>query len=364
MVNATRPRAAEIGAAAGAGWGVLAQFWMRLVAPDPEFSWTGTLGVGAAAVLLLAACSEGDTSAGPTAPSMNASQTIQTPIDASAHPIVFVSRRAGSLDLWLMKPNGSDPLQLTAGPFDEGEPAWSPDGRRVAFAMNQGVDSPPDIYVIESDGTGQRQLTDTDRCEARPSWSPDGKKLVYTAGDDCAGKSPIFVMNSDGSDQRLLIDENAVWPDWSPDGRNILYTPVLHGQSHGITVRDADGSHPIELDTGDLPQVEEATWSPDSSQIAFVASTGPLTSPSTMDSNIFVMNVDGTHLREVVSTRGNDHYPPAWSPDGNSLIYSASGPVTMTDEKTYELMSVDLDTLQTAQLTDNKALDLLPAWRE
>jgi Tol biopolymer transport system component len=324
------------------------------------------LGAGAAAVLLFAGCSGDDTSAGPPKPSAQPSQMIQTPVDSSAHPIVFVSRRAGSsLDLWLMKPDGSDPMQLTAGALDEGEPAWSPDGSQVAFTMYEGEDGPSDIYVINSDGTGQRQLTDTaDGCEARPSWSPDGQQLVYVAADDCGARSSIFVMDGDGNNQRLLVDEDAVWPDWAPDGRHILYTPVVDGQSAGITVRNADGSHPVELDTGTLPQVDEATWSPDGSQIAFVAPTGPLTSPNTVDTNIFVMNADGTHLREVVSSHGNDHYPPAWSPDGQSLVYSASGPDTMTDERTYELMSVNLDTLRTTQLTDNKALDYLPAWRE
>lgn len=113
---------------------------------------------------------------------------------------------------------------------DNGEPAWAPDGRRLAFSRethrttvtcnpipncSQKTDSATDIYTMNPDGSGIRQVTSTPFEELDPSWSPDGRMIAYfrrpAGGDDIDGE--IWVMNADGSGQRrVALGAN---PEWS-----------------------------------------------------------------------------------------------------------------------------------------------------
>jgi dipeptidyl aminopeptidase/acylaminoacyl peptidase len=97
--------------------------------------------------------------------------------------------------------------------WDSG-PAWSPDGRQIAFEST--LDGDMDVYVINADGTNLRKLTQNDdRHDEGPAWSPDGRQIVYSSGPDDLHED-IYVMNADGSDPRQLTtypgrDES---PDW------------------------------------------------------------------------------------------------------------------------------------------------------
>jgi Tol biopolymer transport system component len=137
-----------------------------------------------------------------------------------------VPRRGATLDtIHLMKPDGSDVVDLGA----PGECAtWSPDGSKLAFCSHHG-DGNWAIWVINRDGTGLRQLTHPTLIEPAGShgdspgaWSPDGRRIVYTS--DADGDNELFVMNSEGSDQHRLThfaggdDANA----WLPDGRIVF----------------------------------------------------------------------------------------------------------------------------------------------
>src|SRR6185295_5575607 len=120
------------------------------------------------------------------------------------------------------------------------DPAWSPDGTRIAFASNK--DGNYDIYSMASDGTDVRQLTWTREEEAEPTWSPDGKWIAYASGylpakmncgfmhtgrgggDPISAHPDIYLMSSDGSNQtRLTETENNLEPSWSPDGASLAF---------------------------------------------------------------------------------------------------------------------------------------------
>ncbi len=119
------------------------------------------------------------------------------------------------------------------------DPAWSPDGMRIAFASNQ--DGNYDIFSMANDGTDVQQLTRTEEEEAEPAWSPDGKQIAYASGylpakvtcgfihTPLAGGAnlshpDIYVMSNDGGNQtRRTETENNLEPTWSPDGVSLAF---------------------------------------------------------------------------------------------------------------------------------------------
>ena len=99
-----------------------------------------------------------------------------------------------------MNADGSNQRRLTQNPADDADPAWSPDGQRIAFYSNR--DGTFDIYVMNADGSHQRRLTRHFADDSDPAWSPDGHTMAFATNRD--GNSEIYVMNSDGSRQRRL----------------------------------------------------------------------------------------------------------------------------------------------------------------
>jgi TolB protein len=153
------------------------------------------------------------------------------------------------LGLWVMNADGSglrNPTRklgtgrgLGTGPASD--PAWSPDGKKIAFVrLNARLGEP--IYVVKADGGGLRNLTPKPvGAYAEPAWSPDGRKLAFVS--ERAGNSEVYVMNANGSGQRRLTRNPAFDgdPAWSPDGRKIAF--VSHrDDSYGVYVMNADGS--------------------------------------------------------------------------------------------------------------------------
>jgi Periplasmic component of the Tol biopolymer transport system len=96
---------------------------------------------------------------------------------------------------------------------DAEDPAWSPDGRRIAFQSKR--DGNLEIYVINLDGTGLSRLTDHPAADGRPAWSPDGQWIAFESDRD--GKLDIYIMRADGSDVRRITSNAGKngWPSWA-----------------------------------------------------------------------------------------------------------------------------------------------------
>ena len=209
-------------------------------------------------------------------------------------------------DIYVISPDGSGLRNLTRTPEIEGFPAWSPDGRQIAF-WKFGDEWPNnEIWVMNADGSGQRRLWRDSSTfvwfRPSPAWSPDGRNIVFSAG------AQVYVMNADGSELRNLT--RGVFPEWSPDGRKIafIYDPRFTSGTTGsdrtpssIYVMNADGSGRRRL--GARPNPDNVlAWSPDGRKIAFVR-----------DHEIWVVNVDGSGLRRLTRTR-RANWEPSWSP--------------------------------------------------
>jgi TolB protein len=158
--------------------------------------------------------------------------------------IVFSSNRGfGQFGLWVMNANGTGFRRLTS---NGAVPAWSPDGRTIAFVRTTG---PADeIWLMDADGRNQRRLTVPPRStnvygkDSMPEWSPSGKELAFVRR--YRGRTDIYVTSVDGHVHAHRLTNHAgahTWPAWSPDGKRIAFVHALN-RRQGIFVMNADGS--------------------------------------------------------------------------------------------------------------------------
>lgn len=198
--------------------------------------------------------------------------------------------------------------QLTAGPFSHFAPAWSPDGRTIAYvSMSVNPLSSAWMEMIAPDGTGGRRLGSDLYAPFAPSWSPDSKRLVASGGT--IGSNVIVVDAETGARVRTLIrDELSGSADWSPDGRWIVYAGWRgNPPEEGLYVMDADGGpERLLVDSALAP-----AWSLDGRRIAF--DRPEVVSGVVRGYDIFVINADGTGLRNLTVGPGVDRYPQ-WRP--------------------------------------------------
>jgi Tol biopolymer transport system component len=287
--------------------------------------------------------------------------------------IVFVSWRDGNGEVYAMDADGSKPRNLTQNPANDVRPAWSPDGRSIAFVSSRSpssrckpgpgrcwrdYDRQSEIYVMNADGSRKRNLTRDRASDDLPTWSPDGRRIAFLHGRG-RGRGQLYVVNADGSGLRNLgrIAGPALFYShlvWSPDGRTIYF---------GRYLISTDGSGARKLPY--IPLI--AVWSPDGRQIAFVnnVSTG-LPGPGARfkdDSEIYVMNADGSGTRRLTHNVGYDG-KPAWSPDGRKIAFQSSRRAVrgVVGGSKAEIYVMNADGSGKRNLTRNPANDGSPSW--
>ena len=284
-------------------------------------------------------------------------------IDAQAQ-IVFVSKRDGNPEIYLMDINGKNQRNLTNNRHEDWHPSWAPDGKRIAFISDR--DGHPDrvpgwftseIYVMDADGGNQQNLTNNPADDRYPSWSPNGKQIAFVSDRD--GNSEIYVMDADGRNlQRLTENPNEDgYPSWSPDGERIVFTSQREGHvedKFGITdeiyVMDTDGGNQQRL-TENRNNDWDPVWSPDGKRIAFAADR----KGDFVKFDIYVMDADGGNQQKLTNHRAWDS-SPSWSPDSKWIAF------TSKREGNYEIYVMDADGGNLQNLTNNPHGDHNPAW--
>jgi WD40-like Beta Propeller Repeat len=211
---------------------------------------------------------------------------------------------AENISLETVNPDGSSPAGVPnpSAAATSTEPAWSPDGVRLAYNEDYVV------TTIKPDGTERHNFL-SPSLDQYPSWSPDGTRIVFT-GDTGRGDEISFV-NADGTG-RAGSTVLGLEPAWSPDGSKIAFRGTGPAIDHEIYVMDAGGTTATNI-TNNPAADESPSWSPDGSRIAF---------SSNRDGNfeIYTTNPDGSDLVRVTSNSRPDR-TPAWSPDGKRVAF-------------------------------------------
>lgn len=255
--------------------------------------------------------------------------------------IAFHSDRSGGdvVNIWTMNPGGSHPVNLTAGsPAEAAFPNWSPDGRKIVFMSDRatpGNPTPPgflegpdfEIFVMNADGSHLTQVTFNELDDEDPAWSPDGKRIAFVRDfNPVRGELDldILTMKSDGSAERNLTNTPGVQehqPAWSPNGRKIAFSRAPDADSdNDLYKMSPDGSNVRQL-TSDAHDNEFPDWSPDGRRIVFNS-----TRDDPLDENyeIYTMRAGGGDVTRLTFEPDAGDYVPAWSPDGRKIVFASS----------------------------------------
>lgn len=206
--------------------------------------------------------------------------------------------------------------QTQVEPAGVRDPAWSPDGRRLAFSC---LDQ---IWTSSADGRHGRALrSDTGAVERDPAWSPDGRSIAFAATTGAG--FDIHVVDADGRHARRITslagDER--WPSWTRDGRIVFsHRSAGRWRLHAVNAADGD-ARPLFADTASDDE-REARVSPDGRRIAYISDRD--SEDGDVDLWIADLAADGTrvHRSRVTRVRGLEA-SPAWAPDGRRLAFFA-----------------------------------------
>jgi TolB protein len=272
--------------------------------------------------------------------------------DQKASDEAFVSDVEGS-QIRVVNADGSGKKILTPDGMNAQDPAWSPDGRQIAFVRIGPGGSERDVCIMDGDGGNLRILTHSRTphlCNWEPDWSPDGKTIVFVSSGD--SDAVLCSIGADGANMRRLTAKPESGysaldsPRWSPDGTRILFE-----KNGSLMVMESDGSNPRTIIAKpDEPPAgaggkvlrysymgyTRARWSPNGLKIACIARNETSSDGSTFSENDRLVVIDDLGSSRVLpGPEGDSFGAPIWSPDGAKIAFSDES------TQTFHIASVD-----------------------
>ena len=275
--------------------------------------------------------------------------------------IAFFGYREGGYDLWAVSPDGSNQRKLTWGNFDDREPAWSHDGTKVAFSSDRGdpLGSDYNIWVLDLRTGALSQMTNDPGTDTMPSFSPDDKEIAFISTRENS-QSVWAVSMADGMARRMTdAKTRADAPSWGPSGQ-IVYHATSEGQSR------------LELLGAPLTGNENAfgfrvSWiSP--AEFFYVSDgrirrrrvEGDVMKPVEFTATLQVTRPQYSHRkRDFTSTAPRPVLgivAPQISPDGTRVAFAAIGDIYVMP------IGGKLENITPENITKDRYLDTEPAW--
>ncbi len=256
---------------------------------------------------------------GPKVPTIEQSlsvKTVSSPRMAVDGTIAYVVREANwqenafETQIWLANPGSTETYQLTRAKKSSSSPAWSPDGKWLAFLSDRPApaagkgDGRNQIYLIRPNGGEARMLTRVETGVQQFDWSPDGKSIAFIASEP---------------EDKASKDRKEKYGDFEITQQEYTFS---HLWLLAVNPEDDAFPEPKRLTEGKAYTVQSLEWSPDSSRIAFVAQRDPdLGSSDTAD--IYVLAVADKTIKKAVDLKGPDGNP-IWSPDGKQIAFTTA----------------------------------------
>jgi Tol biopolymer transport system component len=230
--------------------------------------------------------------------------------------IAFHAETEQGQQIFTVRPNGHELRQITNVDGAAGLPEWSPDGRRIAFTLNE-----CSVAIMDADGGNLTVLAeDPDLCQGDASFTPDGSRLVYSRFDFALEVGQIWSMRVDGSDQRFITGAGETDPNVSPDGQKISFKGPPDG---ALFVANIDGSGVVQISPS-ISVTYKHDWSPDGQHLVVSDNSHPAADEAV---NIVTVRPDGsdwTYLTDYPA--GYSANVGGYSPDGQWIVFRLTGP--------------------------------------
>ena len=250
----------------------------------------------------------------------------------------YTSNQDGTYKIYIMDTRTREHWRLTEHHEREWAPAWSPDGKWIAF-VSEGheeihlgewgkIKITSHIYKANVNGVHLVQLTDQGT-NLKPSWSPDSQWIAFVSYHRGNERKGIYVMDADGRRLRRIADKevqalNGIFQRecaWSPDGKQIAFSIVVpRGNRMHLGVIDINGKNFRQLTQGPpilgnkdgvrFPEIRQPAWSPNGKWIAYVYENTP------GNADIYVIDADGNGRGKPLVKDGGRDLSPAWVPEG------------------------------------------------
>lgn len=238
-------------------------------------------------------------------------------------------------------PDGSEKQRLTIDGKQNMGPSWSPDGRSIAFYSSSS--GARQLHVMDADGSNQRPLTSEPNLEFSHSlWMPDGEHIALLSR---SGSLPLQwqLVDIESADMQPLEG----WPNdpnfhpvaFSHDGAHLIYLNLSdtdqrsEGLARQIHIQNSDGSDDHAL-TNSEPDHKNPRWSPDDSQIAFLAEV----EASNGHYALYIINTDGSQQRQMTEPIFDHTSFFDWAPDGRSLVVFGNEKLAIIDANSGETL--------------------------
>jgi Tol biopolymer transport system component len=234
-------------------------------------------------------------------------------------------------DVCTMRADGSTEQCLTSDGHSH-HPSWSPDGKRILFIHDSALSTQPpyretedskshhpiELSVMDANGRNRRVLRVIEPVIYSAAWSPKGATLAVSAATSAApGESPsvgLFLLPANGTGELRLLRPNAWTPSWSPDGTKLAFTVEQPRGHWTVHTANGDGTNEVRLTDPSVNSGSPA-WSPDGKSIAFDQFTNV-----NGRQQVFVMNADGSSVRQLTTDTAWSCVHPTWSSSGSQLV--------------------------------------------